>query len=218
MSYWHGVSAAGLEIYQRGRIVVFAFPTHGDLFAVFVAWPIDRYRDVQSDIEREFLAAVREVPELADRLQAARRAERFRGAADLPNFMRKPHGPGWALVGDAGCHKDPYLALGICDALRDSDFLARAIDRGLGGAQPLHEALGDYERQRNEASGRDYQMNIEMARFTPPSPDEIALQHGLARDPVAARQFFLARERLIPMEAFFNAENLQRIRAGGSAE
>jgi hypothetical protein len=22
----------------------------------------------------------------------------------------------WALVGDAGCHKDPFLVLGVCDA------------------------------------------------------------------------------------------------------
>src|SRR3712207_9569636 len=38
---------------------------------------------------------------------------------DLPNFFRKPHGSGWALVGDAGYHKDPYGAQGISDAFRD---------------------------------------------------------------------------------------------------
>jgi flavin-dependent dehydrogenase len=51
------------------------------------------------------------------RLPACRaREERFYGATDLPNFYRKPYGEGWALVGDAGCHKDPYMALGISDA------------------------------------------------------------------------------------------------------
>jgi hypothetical protein len=29
------------------------------------------------------------------------RIERFYGTGDLPNFWRKPYGPGWALVGDA---------------------------------------------------------------------------------------------------------------------
>lgn len=32
--------------------------------------------------------------------------------------------PGWALVGGAGCHKDPY-PLGVCDALRDAELLGR---------------------------------------------------------------------------------------------
>ena len=54
------------------------------------------------------------VPSLGERVRAGRRADRFYGATDLRNFLRKPYGPGWALVGDAGCHKDPYLALGIC--------------------------------------------------------------------------------------------------------
>jgi hypothetical protein len=34
----------------------------------------------------------------------------------LPNFFRRPCAPGWFLVGDAGYHKDPYMALGISDA------------------------------------------------------------------------------------------------------
>jgi hypothetical protein len=49
-------------------------------------------------------------------VRAGKRQERFYGASDLPNFYRTPDGPGWALVGDAGVHKDPFMALGICDA------------------------------------------------------------------------------------------------------
>jgi len=36
--------------------------------------------------------------------------------------MRKPHGPGWALVGDAGVTMDPSTAEGITNALRDATF------------------------------------------------------------------------------------------------
>ncbi len=56
------------------------------------------------------------VPELAERVRNAIQAERFLGATDIPNFLRKPYGPGWALVGDAGYHKDPYTAQGIAAA------------------------------------------------------------------------------------------------------
>jgi hypothetical protein len=34
------------------------------------------------------------------------------------------------LVGDAGVHKDRFLALGVCDALRDAELLTSAIDDG----------------------------------------------------------------------------------------
>ena len=35
------------------------------------------------------------------------------------------------FVGDAGVHKDPFLALGICDGGRDAEFLADAVRKGL---------------------------------------------------------------------------------------
>ena len=46
------------------------------------------------------------------------------------NFYRRPYGDGWALVGDAGYHKDPILAIGISDAFRDAQLLADASDAG----------------------------------------------------------------------------------------
>ena len=55
---------------------------------------------------------------------------------------------GLGLVGDAGYHKDPYLAQGISDAWRGAELLAEAIDAGLGGRQPLDGALAEYERRR----------------------------------------------------------------------
>ena len=132
------------------------------------------------------------VPDLAERVRAGRRAEKFSGAANLPNFMRRPYGPGWALVGDAGCHKDPYLALGICDAFRDAELLVEAIDQGLAGTRPLDEAMRDYERRRNEATLADFQMNFDLARFTPPPADQQRLQAALHGNQEATNRFFMA--------------------------
>lgn len=94
---------------------------------------------------------------MAERVRDGQREERFYGATNVPNFLRKPYGLGWALVGDAGCHKDPFLALGICDAFRDTELLADAIDDGLSGRRPLDTALAEYEYRRNEATVPDYQ-------------------------------------------------------------
>jgi flavin-dependent dehydrogenase len=48
----------------------------------------------------------------ADLLGSAVIAEPLRGTAALPTFFRTASGPGWALVGDAGHHKDPLIARG----------------------------------------------------------------------------------------------------------
>ena len=48
-----------------------------------------------------------------------------------PNLMRQAFGPGWALVGDAGYHRDAVTAHGISDAFRDAELLAVAVDQAL---------------------------------------------------------------------------------------
>jgi len=162
-SYWADVAGDALELYDRHGRAMFAFPTNDDLFAVFIAWPAAELSVVRADIERQFLAAVDGVPTLAERVRAGRRADRFYGATNLPNYLRKPYGHGWALVGDAGCHKDPYLALGICDAFRDAELLADALDDGLAGRRDITDALAGYEVRRNEATLPDYRMNLDRA-------------------------------------------------------
>jgi 2-polyprenyl-6-methoxyphenol hydroxylase-like FAD-dependent oxidoreductase len=115
------------------------------------------------------------------------------------------------LVGDAGCHKDPFMALGICDALRDAELLADAIDEGLSGNRSLPSALSQYERRRNDATMPDYRRNLDRARFKPPAQDELCLQRALVDDQEATNRFFMAYEEMIPPESFFNPENLRAI-------
>jgi flavin-dependent dehydrogenase len=207
-SYWSDVPACGLEIHARPQHVVFAFPTNDDLFALFVAWPAARLPAVRADLEGEYMAAVDQIPELAGRVRGGRRVERIYGATDLPNFYRRPYGPGWALVGDAGCHKDPYLALGVCDAFRDAELLAEALDAGLAGRQPLDAALAEYEQRRNAASSADYQQNLRDAQFQPPPPEQVRLMAALQGNQAQINRFLMANEGMIPREAFFNPDNL----------
>jgi flavin-dependent dehydrogenase len=212
-SYWSGVEPRGVEIYFRRDDAVFVFPTNDSLAGVFVGWPIHHLPAVRADIDRAFMAAIDEIPELSGRIRSGAREEPFRGATDLPHFFRKPYGPGWALVGDAGCHKDPILALGVCDAFRDADFLVDALDDGLSGRRPIAEALHGYEQRRNEASMAEYRENLHLARFQPVPEETYRLRAALREDPAAARQFFLARQGMIPRESFFNPANLQRLMA-----
>ena len=210
-SYWSGVPQEGLQVIVRGKKVLFAFPTNDGLLGLFIGWSSSALPTVRADREGHFMAAVEEVPELADRVRAGRREEHFYGMLDVPNFLRKPYGPGWALVGDAGCHKDPFMALGICDALRDAELLVEALDEGLSGRAPLRRALEGYERRRNEATMEDYQRNLAQAQFKPLPAEQIRLRRALRGNQEATNRYYLAIEGMTPPEAFFNPEQMQRL-------
>jgi len=199
-SYWSGVATEPFELYVRNaqRRVIFSFKTENDLFAIFVGAPMEEFETFRRDIEPAFMQSLNLIPDFAGRVCAGRREERFYGCSDLPNFYRKPYGSGWALVGDAGVHKDPFLALGICDALRDAEFLADAVRQGLGGSRSLTDALADFERRRNDASAKDYQENIFSARFTPPPPEALAARAAARHDPEAATRLVKRRMGMIP--------------------
>jgi flavin-dependent dehydrogenase len=216
-SYWRDVVNEGMEIYHANRRAAFAHPTNDGLFAVFMAFPMAEFEHVRSDIERHFMEAADAFPSLGERLREGRREEPFYGAADLPNIRRCPFGPGWALVGDAGYHKDPYMALGMADALRDAALLSDVIHEGLSGRRAMPEALAEYERQRNESSLADYRENVACARLEPMPADVLALRSALRDDPEQTTRFFRARVGLIPRDAFFNPETMSRLMARASS-
>jgi flavin-dependent dehydrogenase len=169
---------------------------------------------VRADVERHFIAAIeRAAPGLAGRLRAGRRTERFRGSARLANFYRRPYGDGWALVGDAGYHKDPILALGIGDALRDAELLAEAVDDGLWGRAPMDRALAGYERRRNEASAAGFQSTLDFARLQAPDPAMQQLFMALRDRPDDRDRLFGTFAGSVAPEEFFSPDNLARILA-----
>jgi flavin-dependent dehydrogenase len=211
-TYWSDFPSAGLEIHWRPRRVVFSFPTNDGLTLAFVGWPHREFHQFRSDIEGNYRKTLQMIPALAERLQRARRAERFLGMADVPNFFRKPYGPGWALVGDAGHHKDPTLARGISDAFCDAALLAAAVDDGLAGRQAMPEALAQYERLRNERAIPDNELNLQMAHLEAwDAPEVLRLRAALRDNPADTSRFLAVSAKVIPREEFFAPENIQRI-------
>jgi len=145
-SYWSGVPANGLELYERGERAIFGHPTNDGLFALFVGWPIGDSKPFRSDLERSFMAVVDLFPGLVERVRGGRREERFYGAANLPNFLRKPFGPGWALVGDAGCHRSVPGA-GHLRRIARRGAPRRGHQPGLSARCSIDKAMADYERK-----------------------------------------------------------------------
>ena len=174
-SYWNSVPLTGAEVAFRPRRVVLAFPTNDRLSCVAVQSPVSEFAAFRADIEDSFHRALDDAaPGLAARVRVGQRVERWRGTADLPNVVRTPFGPGWALVGDAGYHKDPVTAQGISDAFRDSVLLTDAIDDGFSGREPMLRALAGYERRRNEAALPLFEQACARAAFTPFPPTVFA--------------------------------------------
>jgi 2-polyprenyl-6-methoxyphenol hydroxylase-like FAD-dependent oxidoreductase len=94
--------------------------------------------------------------------------------------VRRAFGPGWALVGDAGYHRDAITGHGISDAFRDAELLAVALDAALEGERYEAAALAGFQRQRNEAIRDILAITCALAHY-PPVAEFVALQKRLSR-------------------------------------
>jgi flavin-dependent dehydrogenase len=210
-SYWSGVPIDKAEVYWRQRRVILLYPTHDDLTVVAVGWPAHAFEGVRADIEGSLWNVLDLAPEVAEQVRAGRREEPFRGTRDLPNMFRQSHGPGWALAGDAGHHKDPYLGHGISDAFRDADLLAEALDAGFSGREPLDQALTAYQRRRDEESMPVFQINCQLAALEPPAPEQLALRAALRGNQADTDRYFGVTAGTVPVREFYAPANIERI-------
>ena len=184
-TYWSGLDTGGAQLCLNGKTGLLAFPTHDGMTCLAIMRPIADFHEFRSDIDGNFKRYAREaLPMVGDQLDSAKREEKYIGTADTRNYFRKPYGPGWALVGDAGYHRDPVTGLGIADAFRDAELLASALDDGFSGRAPLEEALADYESKRNEAARPDYERTIFLAML--PSKEEVLQAMQQQQQAVAA--------------------------------
>ena len=213
-AYYSGFDAHDLEQYVREFHGAACFPTHGGLTLLAAVWPSERFPEIRADAERQMKAVHESIPVVADRLARARREEKLVGTAGVANFYRKPYGPGWALVGDAGHCKDPITAQGISDAFIDAEQLTDALDAGFGGRRPLEEALRDHHVRRDERTRPMYEFTCELAKLEPPPEPMQQLFAALHGNQNATNEFFSALTGETPLAAFFNPENVGRIVAG----
>jgi flavin-dependent dehydrogenase len=160
-TFWPGLENARSRWYYRAGVSAGSIPTNDGQACVFAAMSQARFHDeVRNDMEAGYRRVVAETsPELAAELKDRAPSEPLRGFPGLPGVMRQSHGPGWALVGDAGYFKDPITAHGISDALRDAELLARAVNQG------SDEALGGYQKTRDELSRELFDITDTIAGF-----------------------------------------------------
>src|SRR5204863_3054635 len=140
--------------------------TNDDLTLLLVGCPFAHASEFRRDVEANYFEAIEREPEWADRLSRATRAERFTGGG-VPNFFRKPYGPGWTLVGDAGYTKDPITAQGITNAFRDAELCSAALDATFAGDLSFDEAMAAYQTERDLHSMPMYEFTTQLATLEP---------------------------------------------------
>ena len=182
-SYYSGFAADDLEEYVRDYQAVGCFPTHDGLTLIAVLWPSSRFEEIRADIEGHVWKVLESTPSVADRLRGARRETKWFGTAGVPNYFRRPYGPGWALVGDAGYDKDPITAQGISDAFIDAEHLTAALDDGWSARRPLDDALADHQSRRDRARQADVRLHVSAGDAGTTTAAHAAALCGVARQP-----------------------------------
>ena len=190
-AYFSGEWSA-LEYHLGDRSLAGVIPTNNGESCIWVCTPADvalHARRSHETIDAAFDALLEaSSPELAVRLiTGATRRSTTRGIIGMPNHIRNPIGPGWALVGDAGYHRDAITGQGISNAFRDAELLATALDLVLCGDADERPALASYRFERDEQLREIFEITCELTTY--PSPDrfmELQKQLGLAVDTQAA--------------------------------
>jgi 2-polyprenyl-6-methoxyphenol hydroxylase-like FAD-dependent oxidoreductase len=209
-SYWSGLPMGGFEVHSRPHRAFAAWPTNDGLTLVIGGWPYSEFESNKADIEGHFFKVIDLVPDFADRLRGARREQRFAGMA-VPGYFRRPFGPGWALVGDAGYNKDFITAQGIQDAFRDAERCARALDEAWSGRRAFEDAMADYQTARDEQVLPMYELTAEIASLEPPPPELQRILEAVHRNQEAMHAFARVSAGVTSPAEFFSEDNVQRI-------
>jgi flavin-dependent dehydrogenase len=208
-SYWAGISHLGASFHALPSRLILTWPTNNNLTCIYIAWPHQEFRQVRTNIEASFHAALKLVPGLHEAVESGRRDQQFAGTGDLPNLYRESVGPGWALAGDAGHHKDPCTGMGISDAFLAAELLADAIHDGLTGRQPMDAALAGYQHRRDLLTANGFELTLATARLTAPTARHQALYRAAAEQPDLASRIFGVLGGSIPIADVYSDTRIQ---------
>lgn len=211
-SYFSGISVSGAELYPRDGNMFVLDATNDGLTLVVAVWKQSEFNRIRSNVETAFIEAFdKQAPRLAERVRSGRREEPFYGTGQIPNFIRRPYGPGWALVGDAGYHKDPITAQGITDSFTHAELLAEALDNGLSGEMNLNDSLAEYERKRNERIMPMFDYTTQLAELDTPPPEMQSMFAALHGNEEQTSRFFGTVTGTISPLDFYSPENIKEI-------
>jgi flavin-dependent dehydrogenase len=137
----------------------------------------------RSGLPDSFEQRLRRHPLFRGQLGNGVRVSPIGGAVDLSMYKRKPYGPGWALVGDAGYHLDPLAARGTTAAVLSAELLAEALTASIGGRVPAAAAFARYHAERDRQLATEWDVTRAAILRSAPSSRDVAEARLLASRP-----------------------------------
>jgi flavin-dependent dehydrogenase len=212
-TFWQGLNA-GYELYEGEGSWVGAVPTN-DSVLVATYFPQSEFDRVRANAVKAHLAAVESTaPTLFARMQSARQIDRLWGTGDQQNFFRTASGPGWALVGDAGHHKDSITARGITDALAQAELLVSRIAGELSSPERTDAALARFSVDRDDLMMPGYRATLAVAKLDDQGP-RLAMLRAVAADSKCTKIYF---DVVAGIRPYGDLESALRSGVGGRGE
>jgi flavin-dependent dehydrogenase len=216
-SYFSNLPLGGrFEVYSDETRNFATWPTNDGLTLVVGGWPMTHFEERKKDFENLWTEMVSTHPNFGPRFRAAKREEKFYGT-NVPNYFRKPYGPGCALVGDAGYNRDFITAMGIMDSFLSAELCATALDQSLTGARPYDAAMADYQRARDERVTPIFHFTCMLAACEPPPPPVQQVFAAIQGNREASDGFARVNGGVTSPAEFFSEENVGRIFAAAGA-
>lgn len=160
----------GPEFARLDDELAYLFPSDAGLACLVLSLNLRDYARLRAAPEEYFRARMLARPGWAARVAAATADGPLLGCGPAPNYVRTPGGPGWALVGDAGMHQDPWSGVGIDKAAVHAGFLADELARWFAGDAAEEEALAAYRARRDADGLASYHLTVARSRDLRPAP------------------------------------------------
>jgi flavin-dependent dehydrogenase len=208
-TYFENLPTDGFEVFVRPHRGFAAVGTNAGQTMVVAGWRHAEAADYKADVEGNYLATLETAPALADRVRRARRVAPFLGGS-IPAFVRTPYGPGWVLVGDAACTKDPITAQGMSNAFVDAELCAGALDSWLRGREAYDDSFRPWLADK-EARLPLYEFTAELAALEPPPPEMQGLLAAAAGNQAAMDGFAGVVAGTVSPAEYFSPANVGSI-------
>ncbi len=203
--FWDGLDQC-YQLYEGYQRWLGVIPTnHSTLVVTY--FPQSEFHRIRKSPLTFYTEAVKTLaPEVAAKMQSARRIGKLWGTGDQWNYFRKANGKNWALVGDAAIHKDSLTALGITDALTHAETLIKLLSPCLKSNGDLKVVLEEYSRAIIASTTPGYEDTLSLA-----NPQERVnrkrLLKALLGKPQCIETYFDALGGLCEPEKLFAALN-----------
>jgi len=137
------------EFSLMGDELAYVFPSDHGVACVAISLPVDAWVRGSGTREQQYQERLTAHTWFRDRLDRTQPVGGVVAAPPSHSVVREAAGPGWALVGDAGTHQDPWSGYGMDTAARQAVVLA--------------DNIHDTDPTASYASARD---EVTLERFT----------------------------------------------------